>query len=373
MNILLVAATTTDTTGYGIMTKGFLESIYKLKDEGIVKEITVLTSETQELSDSYDLTITVINPGALKDLISKNSKMKDIYAKTKRNAFNIIFETDKLPDAWSYIFDMEFITDYIVQSDFMRDQVREKLDKSAWDTIWNITPAIDETKIEEIPMSLRLQENKFRVLTVGQYTIRKGLVEAITAFTRELGETPDAEMILKYNMLSRVETDPLDTFQSIIKSNTRIGTTINNMSAISHQLDYVDILKLYQSASVLLIPSRGEGFGIPAIESMFAGTPVIYTNWSALPELCGVPGNYPIDYFLDEAVGMLHYGYEKGSRYAIPLIGSTMDALKLAYTTWKTNREQYYTSNRDIMVSRYGTNAVLNQMRTMVNGTKTNS
>jgi glycosyltransferase involved in cell wall biosynthesis len=33
--------------------------------------------------------------------------------------------------------------------------------------------------------------------------------------------------------------------------------------------------------------SRGEGFGVPAIEAQACGTPVIVTNWTAQPELVG--------------------------------------------------------------------------------------
>ena len=43
----------------------------------------------------------------------------------------------------------------------------------------------------------------------------------------------------------------------------------------------------YSTADVLLMPSMGEGFGIPAIEAQACGTPVILSNYSAQPELLG--------------------------------------------------------------------------------------
>ena len=42
---------------------------------------------------------------------------------------------------------------------------------------------------------------------------------------------------------------------------------------------------IYNSANVLMAAAMSEGFGIPIIESQACGTPVIVTNFSAMPEL----------------------------------------------------------------------------------------
>lgn len=44
---------------------------------------------------------------------------------------------------------------------------------------------------------------------------------------------------------------------------------------------------LYSAASVFAFPSRYEGFGLPVLEAMACGTPVITTNVSSLPEVVG--------------------------------------------------------------------------------------
>jgi glycosyltransferase involved in cell wall biosynthesis len=44
---------------------------------------------------------------------------------------------------------------------------------------------------------------------------------------------------------------------------------------------------LYEAAGCLIFPSLYEGFGLPAVEAMRCGCPVIAATGSSLPEICG--------------------------------------------------------------------------------------
>jgi len=48
--------------------------------------------------------------------------------------------------------------------------------------------------------------------------------------------------------------------------------------------------RLYAGARALILPSFDEGFGVPALEAMAAGVPVIASNRGALPEVIGQAG-----------------------------------------------------------------------------------
>ncbi len=60
-----------------------------------------------------------------------------------------------------------------------------------------------------------------------------------------------------------------------------------------HVVEFVpeaDLPQLYASADLFVFPSLYEGFGIPPLEAMASGTPVIASNVSSVPESVGEAG-----------------------------------------------------------------------------------
>lgn len=55
---------------------------------------------------------------------------------------------------------------------------------------------------------------------------------------------------------------------------------------------FADLPAIYSGASVLVLPSFHEGFGMPALEAMAAGTPVVVARRGSLPEVVGDAGVY---------------------------------------------------------------------------------
>lgn len=58
------------------------------------------------------------------------------------------------------------------------------------------------------------------------------------------------------------------------------------------KVDFADLPALYQAASVFVYPSRYEGFGIPVLEALNSGTPVIAATGSCLEEAGGPDSLY---------------------------------------------------------------------------------
>jgi glycosyltransferase involved in cell wall biosynthesis len=53
------------------------------------------------------------------------------------------------------------------------------------------------------------------------------------------------------------------------------------------QVPNEDLVLLYQKASLFVFPSLYEGFGLPVLEAMACGTPVVAANTSSIPEVAG--------------------------------------------------------------------------------------
>lgn len=76
-----------------------------------------------------------------------------------------------------------------------------------------------------------------------------------------------------------------------------VARTLENVLMLGRRPDE-DLIPILQRATALLFLSLYEGFGIPAVEAMAVGTPVIASTCSALPEIVGDAGVVfpPADY-----------------------------------------------------------------------------
>lgn len=54
-----------------------------------------------------------------------------------------------------------------------------------------------------------------------------------------------------------------------------------------HRVPNDDLVALYNAAALFVFPSRYEGFGLPLLEAMACGTPVVAANNSSIPEVVG--------------------------------------------------------------------------------------
>jgi alpha-1,3-rhamnosyl/mannosyltransferase len=117
------------------------------------------------------------------------------------------------------------------------------------------------------------------LLVVSEYQARKGFEDAFAV----VGSLADAGYPHRLRLAGRVPPwaeEPLASLVAGASHPERIDV-----------LGFVDDLPaLYRAASVVLVPSRCEGFGLPAAEAMASGTPVVAYDNSALPEVIGDGG-----------------------------------------------------------------------------------
>lgn len=120
-----------------------------------------------------------------------------------------------------------------------------------------------------------------RFLFVGRIERRKNLHLLIEA----LAQLRDAHDIpAQLDVVGNIEDGWEYAQAALLRTGMSPHVTFHGVVPTSH------LAALYQHATALIFPSEAEGFGIPIIEAMASGCPVVATNSTAMPEVVGDAG-----------------------------------------------------------------------------------
>ena len=125
--------------------------------------------------------------------------------------------------------------------------------------------------------------NKLYILYVGSERPRKNLGRLFEAFAELKGEFPELKLV-KIGVEGRSGKYRRDT----IKELDSLG--ISRDIIFVDWASQLDLAHYYSSAQLLAYPSLYEGFGLPPLEAMACGCPVVTSNTSSLPEVLGKAG-----------------------------------------------------------------------------------
>ena len=152
---------------------------------------------------------------------------------------------------------------------------------------------VSEEQIEVIPLSVNQQEffplrntEEWQknhqldfpfFLFVGNLKTHKNLATALKAF--ESLNSADCHLVLagKYMGLRSSDSDILVSI-----ANSPLRKKIHVLGEVSKN----DLPFLYSSAKALIFPSFYEGFGLPPLEAMASGCPVLASHAASIPEVC---------------------------------------------------------------------------------------
>ena len=138
------------------------------------------------------------------------------------------------------------------------------------------------SKVVKVGHGCKLQITNYKLQIKDKYILYLGTLEP-----RKNVET----LILAYKKLHNLQ---LTTYNLVLAGDkgwkSKLTMKLIKNTPNVRFIGYVDEAKkaeLYQNASLFVFPSLYEGFGLPVLEAMSAGVPVITSNRSSLPEVGG--------------------------------------------------------------------------------------
>jgi len=187
-----------------------------------------------------------------------------------------IFESDKLPS---------HLIEYY--------QIYAKLlwVPSQWGKEVLINNGIDEAMIDVVPEGvdanqyhpyLRTSIDKagepFRFLSIGKFEERKGYRELLEAFKLAFENSPEVELVIKADYFLDHENKKIQLTKTIDEYD------LKNVKLIWGQLSNIQLFELYSFADVYVSTARAEGWGLPMIEAIASGLPIIANFYSGQTE-----------------------------------------------------------------------------------------
>lgn len=158
----------------------------------------------------------------------------------------------------------------------------EKISIIPWGASSRFYPCKDAQKLKAFQQKYQLPEGDY-ILSLSTLEPRKNIIQVIRSFAKmQMQENlPDLYLILAGEKGWQ--------YQPIFQELNRLKNLRDRIIFTGYVADD-DLATLYSNARVFVYPSFYEGFGLPPLEAMQCGTPVITSNVSSLPEVIGDAG-----------------------------------------------------------------------------------
>jgi glycosyltransferase involved in cell wall biosynthesis len=206
----------------------------------------------------------------------------------------------------------------------------------------------------------------FRFLFVGKYEQRKSGNEVIQAFARAWNNDPTVELIIKTNYF----VGHGQTQQDLEKYIQDQGIT--NVRVFWGEAE--NLTDFYRNCDVFVLPSKGEGWGLPIIEAAASGMPIVSTFYSGHREYLQHITNsmIPVDYELGpvECPEYRRFYPEPGNNWGLwarPDIDHLAECMVLSKNHWEFLAQNALTNSRVIRTQFSWANSVNSALNRLQN------
>ncbi|MGG1399778.1 glycosyltransferase [Bacillus salipaludis] len=187
-----------------------------------------------------------------------------------------LFETDRIPPGWANF--CNHLDEIWVPTQFnYQTFTKSGVDASKVHVIhYPIESSIYAKPFDPYPFSAEVKSFKFLYTLAFDY--RKGLDLLIQSYCKEFSATDDVSLILK--IIAPDKEDLLELLTSYIPDKENSP----HIHYIIERTPREDLLRLYSSSDCYVSTERACGWGMPQMEMMAMGKPVISINWAGITE-----------------------------------------------------------------------------------------
>jgi glycosyltransferase involved in cell wall biosynthesis len=207
-------------------------------------------------------------------------------------------------------------------------------------------------------LSLPVPKNSFVFVSVFTFQHRKNPEVLLRAYWEEFSSKDRVALVIKTNGFNSLENSQWIR-NRIYAYKKRRGVRSNTapIQLITNRTSSEKLKGLYTAANAFVLPTRGEGVGLPFLEALASGIPVIATRWGGHMDFLTDRNSFLINYQLKPTTSSMKHAIsrsfsslfaQKGQRWAEPVIGHLRKQMRFAYEHPALCRKKGMQGRRDM-------------------------
>jgi glycosyltransferase involved in cell wall biosynthesis len=242
-----------------------------------------------------------------------------------------VWEGDKVPDFWINIFKDERVNYILVPSQHTKQAIENTIHTDLEDEIayiMNKIIVVPHGVDHSIFYPVKKESGVFTFISNGGWAQglndRKGIQYALKAFNEEFSNEEPVEFLLKINTAYITPGWNLNDEMAKLQIRDKGG----KIKIILQDLPFDKLKEFYWQGNVFVCTTMGEAFGLPMLEAMACGVPVITTNFGGQTDFVNNENGWLINSIPKENTWDILY---EGIHWQEPLIDDIRKAMREAY------------------------------------------
>jgi glycosyltransferase involved in cell wall biosynthesis len=266
---------------------------------------------------------------------------------------NTVWETNRIPDEW-----LQILSTYDAVSVPCTHNI-DALQNSGVRIPIFLVPHGADTKMfhpDNKRFELNEEENEFVFVSVFDFQHRKNPEGLLRAYWEEFTRNDPVLLVIKTYGSSR-----RNIRAAIMKYKLKLGfgdhsAPIYLMTGICSE---TQLKGIYTAGDAFVLPTRGEGVGLPFIEALSSGLPVIATGWGGQMDFLNEHNSFLVDYELmdpsismnsDHVISTVYRQFEKnGQLWAEPKLEHLKMQMRSAFENPVLCRQKGKQGRRDML------------------------